>query len=89
MTPLQIALESRLREAFQPSELEIQDESHFHKHHKQAGGGAHFRVAIRSQKFNGLSPLARQRLVFEVVGTLMDKEIHALALQCLPNESAK
>ncbi len=73
-----------LEREFKPLELEIEDQSHLHKGHKQAGGGGHFFVLIKSKRFQGLAPLARQRLVLESVASLMDTEIHALSFRCLP-----
>ena len=64
----------------------LDDQSRFHVGHRAAGGGGHFFAEIRSDKFNGLSPLARQRLVLEVVKPLMDREIHAFTMKCLPLE---
>jgi BolA protein len=77
-------IESRIREALDPVEFELEDQSYMHAGHKSAGGGGHFFVRVKSEKFNGLAPLARQRLVIAAVGALMDKEVHALSMQCLP-----
>lgn len=79
-------IEAILREEFAPTEFALADESHLHAGHKQAGGGGHFSVLIRSARFNGIAPLARQRLVIGAVQSLMDREIHALSLRCLPLE---
>ncbi len=68
---------------FDTAEVTVEDQSRFHAGHKAAGGGGHFSVTIRSSKFQGLSPIARQRLVFAAVQPLMDKEIHALTMRCL------
>ena len=68
---------------FDTAEVAVEDQSHHHAGHKAAGGGGHFFVTIRSAKFQGLSPIARQRLVFDAVRPLMDKEIHALSMRCL------
>jgi BolA protein len=73
-----------LEREFQPLALEVEDQSHYHIGHKSAGGGGHFFVTIRSARFNGLQPLARQRLVIESMGEMMDREIHALSMRCLP-----
>lgn len=78
-------IEKILREQFQPAQLEIEDQSHRHRGHKGAGGGGHFFVVIQSKRFNGLSPLARQRLVIEAMGPMMDREIHALSMKCVPD----
>lgn len=77
-------IEEILRREFTPAKLVIEDQSHLHKGHRQAGGGGHFFVAIESARFNGLSPLARQRLVIAAMGEMMDREIHALSMKCVP-----
>jgi BolA family transcriptional regulator, general stress-responsive regulator len=73
-----------LEKEFSPHQLEIEDQSYMHKGHRQAGGGGHFFVEIHSAKFQGITPLARQRLVIEAVGEMMDREIHALSMKCVP-----
>jgi BolA protein len=77
-------IEEILRREFAPVELEIEDQSYQHVGHKAAGGGGHFFVAIKSARFKGLAPLARQRLVIESVKPMMDVEIHALSMRCIP-----
>lgn len=77
-------IEKLLKEKFSPRQLEVEDQSYMHAGHKAAGGGGHFFVLISSKRFNGIAPLARQRLVIEAVGPLMDREIHALSMKCLP-----
>ena len=69
---------------FQPVEFELEDQSHHHVGHKSAGGGGHFLVRVKSSRFNGLSLLARQRLVLDSMGALMDREIHALSMKLSP-----
>lgn len=76
-------IEDILRKEFEPTEFELDDQSYLHAGHKSAGGGGHFFVKIKSAKFSGLSPLARQRLVIAAVRSMMDKEIHALSMKCL------
>jgi BolA protein len=76
-------IEEILRRDFSPVEFEIEDQSYMHAGHKAAGGGGHFFVVIKSARFNGLAPLARQRLVIESVKTMMDREIHALSMKCI------
>lgn len=78
-------IEEILRREFSPSEFELEDQSYMHAGHKAAGGGGHFFVTMRSKRFNGLSPLARQRLVLDCVRPMMDREIHALSMKCLPD----
>ena len=75
-------IERKLRGAFAPSALEILDESELHKGHAgyRAGGETHFRVTIDSDCFDGLSRLARQRLVHDVLADELAGPIHALSL---------
>ena len=79
-------LEEILRREFSPEILEIEDQSHLHAGHAQAGGGGHFYVEIKSAKFKGVAPLQRQRLVYAAVKELMVKEIHALSLKCISTD---
>jgi BolA protein len=76
-------IEEILQREFAPIHLIVEDESYQHAGHKAAGGGGHFYVEIRSARFNGLAPLARQRLVIAAVGPMMDREIHALSMRCI------
>lgn len=56
-------IEEILRLNLDAIEVEVEDQSHHHVGHHQAGGGGHFFVMVKSQKFAGLAPLARQRLM--------------------------
>ncbi len=76
-------IEEILRRDFSPSVLEVDDQSYQHAGHRAAGGGGHFFVVIQSARFQGLSPLARQRLVLDAVKPMMDREIHALSMKCM------
>ncbi len=69
--------------ALDPVELDIVDESHLHAGHTGHGGAGHFRVRIVSEKFEGQAPLARHRLVYAAVASLMPAEIHALSIDAV------
>ena len=72
--------------ALDPTHLEIIDESHMHVGHEGAKDGAgHFRVIIASEQFNGIAPLARHRLVYDLVDDLIPYPVHALAIQAKTN----
>lgn len=72
----------RLTTALHPVEIEIIDESEFHKGHEGAKTGAsHFFVKIISEKFNGLSLIDRHKLVYQQVSDLIPTEIHALKIK--------
>lgn len=82
-------IESRLREALSPTELQVWDDSDAHKGHAGAAkGGGHFEVLITSDRFSGLRPIARHRLVYDALGDLMHSRIHALSINAkTPDES--
>lgn len=64
-----------------PDSLEIVDESARHAGHEGArGGGGHYRLTIVSRQFAGKPAQARHRMVYEALGAMMHKEIHALTI---------
>ena len=74
-------IEDKLQAAFKPEELLVKDQSHLHAGHAGAKEGkGHFDVTIVSEKFDGVSRIARHRLVFEALGSFMDSDIHALRI---------
>jgi BolA protein len=80
-------IESALRAALAPAALEVDDDSHHHAGHAGAREGRHFSVRIASPRFAGLSRLARHRLVYDALQSLMPRGIHALAIDArLPDE---
>ena len=67
--------------SLQPTHIELIDESHLHAGHPGArSGGKHFQLTISAPCFKDLSTLARHRLVYDCLGALMSKEIHALRI---------
>lgn len=86
------AIAEKLGDAFAPERLEVKDESHLHAGHAGArpGGESHFRLLIISSRFEGLSRLARQRAVNEVLREELKDRIHALAMRAMtPAEAAE
>jgi len=74
-------IEALLREKLDATDVVVVDESHLHRGHAGAQGGAgHFRVTVVSPRFAGLSRVAAQRLVYEAVAEMMGGDIHALAI---------
>ncbi|HJV59568.1 MAG TPA: BolA family protein [Albitalea sp.] len=73
-------IDAALRAALAPSALEVQDDSQQHAGHAGAREGRHFSVRLTSARFNGLSRLARHRLVYDSLHDLIPRGIHALAI---------
>jgi len=77
-------MERRLRNALDPAELSISDDSHHHVGHPGARDGrGHFTVRIRAAAFDGRSRLDRHRLVYEALGDMMRTDIHALSIRAV------
>jgi BolA family transcriptional regulator, general stress-responsive regulator len=71
-----------------PIELLVDDESALHVGHPGSGEGGHFRVHVVSERFRGLTRVARHRMVYQAVAELMGRGIHALAVDArTPEES--
>ena len=83
-------IRTSLEAAFAPARLEVVDDSEAHRGHAgyQEGGESHFTVRIVSDRFAGLSRLARHRAVHAALGSELMGEIHALALEISDGQSS-
>lgn len=80
------AVERAMRErlaTLAPVALELRDESAQHAGHagSRPSGGSHWHLAIVSEAFRGASAVARHRMVYEALGDLMKRDIHALRIE--------
>jgi BolA family transcriptional regulator, general stress-responsive regulator len=67
--------------ALDPVTLELEDESGRHVGHAgAASGGSHFRLTLVSPRFAGKGTRERHRMVYAALGDLMERDIHALAI---------
>lgn len=78
-------METKLKEAFSPDVIELEDESYRHAGHAGANpdGESHFQLLIVSDKFEGVSRVQRQRMVYDVLAEEMKGRVHALVLKTL------
>lgn len=85
------AIRTKLTAAFQPERLEVEDDSarhHGHAGHRE-GGESHFNLLIQASAFEGLSKIARQRLVYRTLAEELAGPVHALSVRALaPGETA-
>ena len=89
MGKIAAAIKEKLTNSFNPSHLEVRDESHKHAGHAGAAAHkaehghsneSHFHVVIRSNAFEGMTRLAKHRAVLDVLEAEM-KIIHAFSLE--------
>ena len=77
-------MNSLIEASLMPTQLNIEDESHLHAGHAGAKTGmGHFRVTIASNKFEGLRPLQKHRLIYDALGSMMQTDIHALSIHTI------
>jgi len=82
---IQTDIERKLREAFDPVHLEVENESA--NHNVPPGSESHFKVTIASEAFAGERLVGRHRQVNAVLAEELAGRIHALALHTLtPDE---
>ena len=74
-------IQEKLARDLEAVHVEVVDESHLHAGHPGArSGGGHFRATIVSPRFEGMSKLEAQRLVYRVLAEEMEAGIHALSM---------
>jgi BolA family transcriptional regulator, general stress-responsive regulator len=81
----------KLRKAFMPESLRLEDESHRHEGHAghRPGGETHFRLYIVSQAFRGKSRLECHRMINTALADELAGGVHALAIHAAaPGEGA-
>ena len=87
MSNIPQALQDRLA-LLDPERVEVIDESHLHAGHRGAKEGGHYKITIVAKAFIGKSTMTRHRLVYNALGDLMQRGIHALSIKALaPGES--
>lgn len=75
-------IKAQLQAQFTFDVFELEDESGKHAGHAGAapGGETHYRLRLVSPAFDGLSRVARQRLVYHALREEFDTGLHALSL---------
>ncbi|MGV0006216.1 MAG: BolA family protein [Candidatus Porifericomitaceae bacterium WSBS_2022_MAG_OTU9] len=66
------------------AEMAISDDSHLHTGH--GAEGVHISLYLLSSDFSGKTPVARHRMVYQLMADLMVKEIHALSIHAVSPE---
>ncbi|MFZ3353764.1 MAG: BolA family protein [Xanthobacteraceae bacterium] len=78
----QDVITEKLRKAFTPVSLRVEDESHQHAGHAghRPGGATHFRLYIVAEAFSGKSRLDRHRMINAALAAELKGGVHALAI---------
>ena len=87
---LEQQIRTKLMIALEPTRLDVINESELHAGHRSSPGTgeSHFRVTIVSPKFDGLTRVARHRLINEALADELAGRLHALAVHAhAPGES--
>ena len=75
-------IERALRAGIAPlDDLQVVNESHLHAGHAGASEGTHWRVRFVSPRCAGASRVARHRLVYDALRSVIPLGIHALAIE--------
>jgi len=82
MGPVATRIQEKLTAALSPVHLAVIDDSSKHAGHVGARpeGETHFTVEVVSTAFDGLSRVARQRRVYEILSEEVAGPVHALAM---------
>ncbi len=75
-------IREKLTASLAPTRLSVENESHLHQGHASSPktGESHFRLEVVSNRFEGLSRVDRQRLVYQALAQELAGPVHALAL---------
>ena len=78
-------IRDKLTAAFQPTRLEIEDDSARHHGHAgaSAAGESHFNVLIEAAAFQGAAKVARQRMVYRALAHELAGPVHALSVKAV------
>ena len=70
-----------------PEKIEIIDESSKHIGHEGArNGGGHFLLTIVSSGFYKKSTIERHRIIYDALGKMVGRDIHALSIKAYTPE---
>ena len=75
---VQAKITDALRDAFHPSTLTVENESH--RHNVPPDSETHFKVTLVSELFEGQRRVRRHQSVYAVLGDWLAGPVHALAL---------
>ena len=81
--PVATEMLRRLNSAISEPRIELIDDSEQHRGHggHNPAGESHFTLRIESPDFAGKTRVERQRMIYAVLGDLMESRVHALSIK--------
>ena len=80
-------IEQKLIKIIKLMHFEVKDFTGRHLNHEQHNGGFHLEAIIVSENFIGKSLIERHKIIYEILGDLLNHEIHAFSMKTLtPDE---
>lgn len=92
MMTMENTIQTKLVQALRPSHMRIVNQSHLHQGHAgdNGSGESHFLVEVVADSFSGLSRVARQRMIYNLLDEELKGRLHALSLKLFaPDEYTK
>ena len=82
-------IQELLSQNIQIDKLDIIDETHKHNKHPQSNG-FHIKLEVVSKDFEGMNLVKRHRLIYNILDSMIKKEIHAISINAKsPTEITK
>jgi len=75
---IQAQIEGKLSDGLTLSHVEVTNESHMHN--VPAGSESHFKLVLVAQEFEGLTLVARHKMIYQLLAEELKNGVHALAL---------
>ena len=74
-----------LEQNFDPSLLDVEDQSEMHRGHSgwNENGESHFHIRISSSFFSGLSRIKQHRAIYEALTKKLVNKIHAISIEII------
>ncbi len=81
---VQSGIEHKIQDALRPVFLQVANESHMHN--VPAGSESHFKVTVVTTEFDGKLPVARHRMLNQLLKEELEGPVHALSLHTFTPE---
>ncbi|HIE64536.1 MAG: BolA family protein [Nitrospira sp.] len=82
-------IERKMKESLEAVYVEVIDESWKHAGHAAATGGGYYILRVASKKFEGVSLVNRNRMVFDILKEEMKEDIHGFIIKAMTPEEFK